>query len=161
MVELPIGCTCLTKCWLVGLSVGPPSQVNKNKERGAFLERYSLDKNSGKSTLRTDCISKDFLIMIISPSMSRNRDLCFRINGFCVLATWNFKLFISLPLQLAHERGKTQTSLKREFMYEVWDIRALNFLLQLSKSLESWLNYRKWNVQLNCGLTSLFTQGGS
>ena len=64
-----MSCPCLTKCLHVGLSVGTPSQVTKNKENGAFLEQCYLSKDSGKSTLKTDCISKDFSVMIISPSM--------------------------------------------------------------------------------------------
>lgn len=135
MVELPMSCPCLTECLHVGLSVGTPSQVTKNKENGAFLEQCCLTKNFGKSTLRTDCISKAFSVMIISPSMSKNRDLYVRIKRLCVPATWNFKRFMSLPLQLAHERGKTHTSLKREFICNVWGRRA---------SSCSWVNF--WSV---------------
>lgn len=135
MVELPLSCPFLTKCLHIGLSVRTPSQVTKNKENGAFLEQCYLSKDSGKSTLKTDCISKDFSVMIISPSMSKNRDLYFRIKRLCVPATWNFKLFVSLPLQLAHERGKTQISLKREFICKVWGIRAFSC---------SWVNF--WSV---------------
>ena len=60
-------------------TVRAPSQAPKNKEHRAFLEQCHSNQNSEKSTLKTDRLSQDLLI--ISPSMSKNGDSYFRING--------------------------------------------------------------------------------